>query len=167
MKVKEVAGDFSMSGTRRMQAPGNIRAGFMTVGSRSSLQDDLAAAEQQEKQDRTEAAIVYVQSGNKILAVSRGQDLTNMNMPGGGLEPGETPEDAAIRELWEETGVRATEIHPIFTKDMGGRRIHFFKATKFQGKLRSSEEGVAEWVDPSTLLRGQYADSFLEVISRM
>lgn len=167
MKIREIVGDFSMSGTRRMQAPGNIRAGFMIKGSRSSVQDDLASVEQRDRQDRSEAAIVYVQSGDKILAVSRGQDLTNMNMPGGGLESGETPKEAAIRELWEETGIRATEIHPIFSRDFNGRTIHFFKATKFLGELRSSEEGVAEWVDPSVLLRGQYSDSFLEVISRM
>jgi 8-oxo-dGTP pyrophosphatase MutT (NUDIX family) len=28
-------------------------------------------------------------------------------LPGGGVEPGETPADAAVREAWEETGVIA------------------------------------------------------------
>ncbi|MEM6635842.1 MAG: RNA pyrophosphohydrolase [Pseudomonadota bacterium] len=28
-------------------------------------------------------------------------------MPQGGIDPGETPRDAALRELWEETGVTA------------------------------------------------------------
>src|SRR5690348_16368667 len=31
-------------------------------------------------------------------------------MPQGGLEPGEKPIDAALRELFEETGVRSVEI---------------------------------------------------------
>jgi 8-oxo-dGTP pyrophosphatase MutT (NUDIX family) len=30
--------------------------------------------------------------------------------PGGGLEPGETPEAAAVREVWEETGL---ELHAV------------------------------------------------------
>jgi putative (di)nucleoside polyphosphate hydrolase len=33
--------------------------------------------------------------------------LEAWQMPQGGIDPGETPHDAAIRELWEETGVEA------------------------------------------------------------
>ncbi len=32
--------------------------------------------------------------------------------PGGGLDPGETREDAALRELYEETGLRGVELGP-------------------------------------------------------
>jgi putative (di)nucleoside polyphosphate hydrolase len=38
----------------------------------------------------------------------KGQDA--WQMPQGGVDPGENPQDAAFRELWEETGVTADKV---------------------------------------------------------
>jgi len=43
----------------------------------------------------------------KVLVMKRKNDL--WEFPGGGVDWGEEPEKAAIRELWEETGLRAKE----------------------------------------------------------
>lgn len=63
------------------------------------------------KRDRAQA---FVCRNGKILLVEhvmRGRDF--YNLPGGGLEEGESPEEAALRELQEETGVVGKILRPL------------------------------------------------------
>lgn len=43
----------------------------------------------------------------QVLLIKR-QDAPVWVIPGGGIEPGERPEEAVLREVWEETGLRVT-----------------------------------------------------------
>lgn len=165
--VLEVAGDYSMSGTRRMQAPGNIRAGRNVRGSHGSLLGDAEAARDVERQEAAalpHASVALVVKGDKVLAVTRGSDVDDLNMPGGGGEPGEDPEETCIRELWEETGLLATDLHPIFTTRRGGKIITTYRVTAYAGRLRSSSEGIPSWEDPDVLLQSRYGDHFARTL---
>lgn len=51
------------------------------------------------------AAVVRDAEGRILLARRCGQDM--WVIPGGGIDPEESPADAAVRETWEETGVVA------------------------------------------------------------
>jgi 8-oxo-dGTP pyrophosphatase MutT (NUDIX family) len=50
---------------------------------------------------------VFVVHGGKVLLHFHTK-LARWLPPGGHIEPNELPDEAAVREVWEETGVRAT-----------------------------------------------------------
>jgi 8-oxo-dGTP diphosphatase len=151
-----------MAGSRRLDSPGNIRAGYLTKGSGRSIERD---SEEEQAKLTPAAAVVLVVRDGKVLAVSRGKDYRNMNMPGGGVEPGESPEEAAIRELEEETGLIAQNLIPVCEDLLGDKVVYFYRVTKFSGNLKSSHEGIASWEEPAALFASQYRESFKKVLA--
>ncbi|MBE5802535.1 MAG: NUDIX domain-containing protein [Clostridiales bacterium] len=64
--------------------------------------------------DRLQFSVIVAKMNGQWIFV-RHQDRNTLECPGGHREEGETPEEAARRELWEETGATAfhlTEIGP-------------------------------------------------------
>ena len=65
---------------------------------------------------RAAARLLVLDPADRLLlfrfAFTRGAlaGRTNWALPGGGIEPGETPEQAAIRELQEETGLVVDDV---------------------------------------------------------
>lgn len=57
---------------------------------------------------RVAAYAVIVRRGEILLTHWRRGRMHGWTLPGGGLEPGEDPRDAAIREIREETGLNGT-----------------------------------------------------------
>lgn len=53
------------------------------------------------------AACVIFDGEGRVLLVHHTYGRLNWELPGGGAEPGETPDETAARELLEETGLRA------------------------------------------------------------
>jgi len=140
-----------MAGGRRLEAPGNIRAGTFVRGSRGNILSD------EEQIQPIEFVVVFIKRADgKILGVTRGQNVFNINMPGGGVDPGEDPDDAAKRELWEETGYIASEVREIYREG----KVVAFKVLDLTGSLRSSSEGKAAWVDEEAILNSQYSDFY-------
>jgi 8-oxo-dGTP diphosphatase len=110
-------------------------------------------------------AVVTNDQGH-YLAVSRKDDHDDLGFPGGKIEPGESPEEAVVRELYEETGLlvsrralRSTFIAP----DEQGRLCMAFDVMQHRGVAYSREGAWVGWVEPARFLTegSTYRDYFL------
>ena len=111
------------------------------------------------------AFVLAINDDGLLLAVSRGYPPDKFALPGGRLEPGEKPVEAAARELHEETGLTAAALHQL-TDERGGRVTNFW-APALRGRLRSSDEGLAVWVEPELILDGPYGSCTARAIDAL
>jgi 8-oxo-dGTP pyrophosphatase MutT (NUDIX family) len=85
---------------------------------------------------RDRAAILIVRKGRLLLMRRRKAGDDYYALPGGKIEPGESPEQAAVREILEETSLRVTIDRPLGTLRNEGRTEHYFLAGEVRGRVR-------------------------------
>ncbi|MDZ4200283.1 MAG: 8-oxo-dGTP diphosphatase [Kiritimatiellia bacterium] len=101
---------------------------------------------------REKATLLFILKDQQILLIhkKRGLGAGKINGPGGRLEPGETPIQAAIREVEEEVCVTPRQV-----RERGELRFQFcdgysilgtvFTATDFTGEPRETDEAKPFW----------------------
>lgn len=98
------------------------------------------------------AVSVAVLRGNTVLLVKRGRKPSAgfYAFPGGRVEPGETDDEAALRELREETGVDVTNLRPLrvvnippsIEDEAPGYRLIVYAADWFSGEPVAADDAA-------------------------
>lgn len=98
----------------------------------------------------------YIERGDEYLMLHRVKKEHDINRDkwiavGGKFEPGESPEDCMLREVYEETGLRLSSwryrgIVTFVMAEYGTEYMHIFTAGGFTGELKDCDEGELAWV---------------------
>ena len=100
---------------------------------------------------------VLIEDGKIVITkYLKGNKIGYYDIPGGKIELGETPEEAAIREMKEETGIDVLNLTQkgFFEVEYPDRKFSFnvFIANEYQGNLQNFEENISEWINIDELL---------------
>src|SRR4051812_22955236 len=125
----------------------------------------------QEKPAPVECAGAVVRDdAGRLLIVRRGREpgAGLWSLPGGRIEPGETPQTAAAREVHEETGLDVEVGDVLITAVVGGGafRVQDFAARIIGGQLRAGDDAVeVRWADDDDLLALPLTPGLLDALA--
>ena len=90
----------------------------------------------------TVIALVFIQQDDAILLVKPNYGKQYWSLPGGKMEPGESIDEAAIREVREETGldVRLRRVVGLYSKPGEGGLAVCFEGEVVCGTLKADHE---------------------------
>ncbi|UCH58017.1 MAG: 8-oxo-dGTP diphosphatase, partial [Candidatus Bathyarchaeota archaeon] len=101
-----------------------------------------------------EVGAVLIIEGNRLLLTKKAPGLLGegkWKALSGRLLPSESPIEGAMRESFEESGLRVTQLEPrgklccFFEGRQEEWIVHLFASSSFEGGLRSSDEGDVSW----------------------
>jgi len=119
------------------------------------------------------ASIVRDPAGRVLLAQRTARQVSAgfWELPGGKIAAGESPAQAAARELAEEIGIAAHELRPAggYEHLFPNRRVrlHFFHVVRWSGSPRGSEGQRLAWVEPAAPEVGPVLPSNRRILARL
>jgi 8-oxo-dGTP diphosphatase len=121
-----------------------------------------------------EVAVGILVRNQTVLAGQRRRSVRyplKWEFPGGKLEPGETPEQALIRELREELSIEARPGQLLLRQewDYGdlSYRVHYFLISSFKGEPVNNTFERLAWLAPSELLNMDILEGNREAVQRL
>ncbi len=129
------------------------------------LGSDIAEEVEIVPAERKQAATVLVPRdtmglGMYAIVCAKGRGVT---LPGGKVEKGESLADAAARELYEEAGLHAEELIPLYSSPVGPHDVTTFICPSWTGRCRSSSEGQVVIAGRDALLASQFGKYYERV----
>jgi 8-oxo-dGTP diphosphatase len=119
------------------------------------------------------AAVILVDSSGRLLLQLRDggttKDPHRWGPPGGRVEPGEEPYEAAVRELEEETGLRVDRLELFWSGLMpSGNEFHFYCGATTAGpdEIECNEGAAMEFVDAALISDLDLTRSFSMIFPR-
>ncbi len=122
-------------------------------------------------------ASMFVLDGSNALIIKRGKEPSKglWAFPGGGQELGETLQQTAIRELFEETGLTAHDsefielLEPMRKDTNGTITSHYvlgiFLCTSFSGTVKAADDAEeAAWVSLETIDQYEFTRNAKELL---
>jgi ADP-ribose pyrophosphatase YjhB (NUDIX family) len=100
--------------------------------------------------DATVCLILNAESNKVLLGwKKRGFAAGILNGYGGKVQENESPEEAAIRETKEESGLDVQDLERVgvvhFIHEKFSQIVHFFVTNNYSGELKETEEMKPEW----------------------
>lgn len=109
-----------------------------------------------------QTTLCYLERDGQYLMLHRVKKENDANRDkwigiGGKFEDRESPEECALREVWEETGLTMTEyayrgIVTFVSDRWPTEYMHLFTCTGFSGAIGECDEGDLEWISKKRLL---------------
>lgn len=122
------------------------------------------------------AVISFREGGISFVAMIATRGRTRWGLPKGAVSAGETSEQAALREVLEETGLEAKVVEPLDTieyffragETLVRKRVDFYLMIYVAGVLtpQLSEVDDAEWVELSEAVQRASFDSERKLLER-
>lgn len=106
-----------------------------------------------------------------VLLVQRARPPSQglWTLPGGRLEPGETAEACAAREIREELGLAIFALRPVTIVQVRQYRLQVFATQAFEGEIVSDPAEIAawKWVRPEQIGAYQTTPDLANVLERV